>query len=329
MAQLRGTRAADLMKGTAAADDISGLAGNDSLHGYGGNDDLEGGDGNDYLDGGTGHDELEGGAGDDTLIGGAGHDDLEGGDGNDYLDGGTGLDEEDGGACLERLICGAGHDDLEGGGGRDLFVYGSGRVTLDDFSIWDDGIKFDASLRMVSFAELMGKARMVDDGDDVLFDFGNGNTLLLEDTNLNALRAEHFGFKASEGPINGPTQDNNRYVGTAGNDTLLGGDGNDDLEGGAGNDRLDGGGGRNELEGGAGADTFVFSKGITEIEDFKPGTDRVVISKSLGASNFSEMMAMARSIDGGGDVRIDFGGATLTFDDTTLSQLKSSDFFFI
>ncbi|OJU01218.1 MAG: hypothetical protein BGN83_06490 [Rhizobium sp. 63-7] len=293
MAQLRGTRAADLMKGTAAADDISGLAGNDSLHGYGGNDDLEGGDGNDYLDGGTGHDELEGGAGDDTLIGGAGH------------------------------------DDLEGGAGRDLFVYGSGRDTIDDFSIWDDEIKLDASLRIESFAELMGKARMVDDGDDVLFDFGNGNTLLLEDTNLNALRAEHFGLKASEGIVNGPTQDNNRYVGTAGNDTLLGGDGNDDLEGGAGNDRLDGGGGRNELEGGAGADTFVFSKGITEIEDFKPGTDRVVISKSLGASNFSEMMAMARSIDGGDDVRIDFGGATLTFDDTTLSQLKSSDFFFI
>ncbi|WP_280954512.1 calcium-binding protein [Metarhizobium album] len=293
MAQLRGTRAADLMKGTAAADDISGLAGNDSLHGYGGNDDLEGGDGNDYLDGGTGHDELEGGAGDDTLIGGAGH------------------------------------DDLEGGAGRDLFIYGSGRDTIDDFSIWDDEIKLDASLRIESFAELMGKARIVDDGDDVLFDFGNGNTLLLEDTSLNALRAEHFGFKASEGPINGPTQDNDRYVGTAGNDTLLGGDGNDDLEGGAGNDRLDGGGGRNELEGGAGADTFVFSKGITEIEDFKPGTDRVVISKSLGASNFSEMMAMARSIDGGDDVRIDFGGAALTFDDTTLSQLKSSDFFFI
>lgn len=339
MAELRGTIGNDLLNGTAAADDISGLAGNDRLFGYGGNDELEGDDGNDRLDGGAGHDELEGGNGNDTLIGGAGNDELDGGDGND------------------------------------LFVFNAGRDAVEDFNVGEDKIKLDASLGIDSFSELMSKASTVDDGDDVLFNFGNGNTLLLDDTRLDALKADHFGFEPMENAAVAPaaapaaaaiaTEGDDRYVGTAGNDrfdgrggdddiygqagndvlrggtgnddidggtgndTLLGGDGNDDLEGSHGNDRLDGGSGRNELEGGGGIDTFVFKTGITEIEDYKPGTDRVVISESLGVSSFGELMGLARSVDDGEDVRINFGNNTvLTFEDTTLAQMKSSDFFF-
>jgi serralysin len=122
---------------------------------------------------------------------------------------------------------------------------------------------------------------------------------------------------------------NDELEGNTGNDALYGGSGHDGLEGGSGNDRLDGGSGRNELEGGSGSDTFVFSAGRTEIEDFRAGTDRVELSKLLGVSNFSVMMKLATTINGGEDVRIDFGGSVLVFEDTTIRELKSSDFFFV
>ena len=86
---------------------------------------------------------------------------------------------------------------------------------------------------------------------------------------------------------------------------------------------------RDELEGGSGRDTFVFKGGITEIEDYTAGVDRVEISKALGIDSFKELLSHARYVDGGDDVRIDFKGATLTFDDTKISDLKASDFLFI
>lgn len=320
MARISGKSTADELKGTGRGDDIFGLGGNDRLYGYGGNDELEGGSGNDRLYGGSGNDELDGGSGNDTLTGGAGN------------------------------------DELEGGLGRDLFIYGSGKDSIDDFTPGDDRIGLDKSLGIDSFAELMSKASIVDDGDDVLFDFGGGNTLRLEDTALNSLKAADFGFTGDGAPVAGPTDKDDELFGTsghdrlygqggndtlngyagnddleggAGNDTLYGGRGNDDLEGGSGNDRLNGGAGRNELEGGSGSDTFVFMTGITEIEDFERGIDTVIIAKSLGVSTFDELLDIARVVDGGDDVRIDFGGAVLTFDDTSISHLQASDFSFV
>jgi hypothetical protein len=40
----------------------------------------------------------------------------------------------------------------------------------------------------------MSIARTVDDGDDVLFNFGRGNTLLLEDTRMSELDRGDFIF---------------------------------------------------------------------------------------------------------------------------------------
>lgn len=320
MARLKGTSSADHLKGTGRNDDISGSGGHDRIFGYGGNDDLEGGSGNDYLSGGAGHDDLEGDSGNDT---------LRGGDGN---------------------------DELEGGSGRDLFVYASGRDTIEDFNANDDRIELDRALGIDSFSELMAKARLVDDGEDILFDFGNGNRLVIEDTSLNELTAAHFGLKSGGGTVTPPSVDDGTLTGTArndhinggsdhetihgyagnddlnggsGNDTIYGGAGNDDIEGDSGNDRLNGGSGRNELEGGRGADTFVFSTGFTEIEDFEMGVDDVVIGKALGVVSFAELIALADVVDGGDDVQFDFGGAVLRFDDTSLRELQSSDFTFV
>lgn len=122
---------------------------------------------------------------------------------------------------------------------------------------------------------------------------------------------------------------NDDLEGGAGNDILRGGAGNDDLEGGTGNDILDGGSGRNDLEGGAGNDTFIFKKGITEIEDFGYGNDTIQIGPKLGVDNFNELMDLARVVDDGEDILFDFGAHQLRLEDTRMSELKASDFDFL
>lgn len=122
---------------------------------------------------------------------------------------------------------------------------------------------------------------------------------------------------------------NDDLEGGAGNDKLYGGAGNDDLEGGAGNDSLDGGAGRNDLEGGLGNDTFIFKQGKTDIEDFGLGVDVVQIGPNLGVNNFNQLMELARTVDEGEDVLIDFGKHELRFEDTRIEDLRASDFVFL
>jgi Ca2+-binding RTX toxin-like protein len=116
--------------------------------------------------------------------------------------------------------------------------------------------------------------------------------------------------------------------GGSGNDRLYGGGGNDDLEGGSGNDILDGGAGHDDLEGGTGADTFIFRKGISEIDDFGRGNDQIRIDDALGVDTFQELKALARTADHGEDLIFDFGRHELRLEDTRLSELKASDFDF-
>ncbi|MDX3976590.1 calcium-binding protein [Shinella sp.] len=321
MVKITGTSKANTLKGQSTSDDIYGYAGNDKLFGFGGNDDLEGGAGNDWLQGGTGNDELTGGS------------------------------------------------------GRDTFVFSSGRDEIDDFSSRDDTIIIDSALGVKNFTELKALAKSVDGGEDVRFDFGNGNTLTLDDTKLSSLKSSDFSFRSvnTDEPkdprsgndvLNGNSKantisggdgndkisgfggndklsgdaGNDRLYGGAGhddleggsgNDILSGGSGNDDLEGGSGNDRLNGGSGNNELEGGAGRDTFVFTTGKTEIEDFRADFDTIEIAKSLGVSSFADLTDIARTADGGKDVVFDFGRSELRLEDTKLADLSASDFLFV
>jgi serralysin len=117
--------------------------------------------------------------------------------------------------------------------------------------------------------------------------------------------------------------------GRGGDDRLFGRGGNDDLEGDAGNDILDGGAGRNDLEGGSGNDTFIFRKGITDIDDFGLGNDTIQVARSLGVNNFDELMDLAKTVDEGEDILFDFGKHELRLEDTRMSDLKASDFDFI
>ena len=173
---LRGGGGKDMLDGGEAGDVLLGNGGHDTLYGGNGGDRLDGGSGKDLLDGGEAGDELFGGSGEDALFGGAGGDTLRGGDDNDRLDGG-----ENG-------------DTLFGGAGADVFVLaqGYGTETVGDFDMLEDRIEIDAGLMAELTTELAaGLGRDTEEGD-LMFNFGDGNRMLLSGLAGSELSSEHF-----------------------------------------------------------------------------------------------------------------------------------------
>jgi len=156
-------------------DRARGGSGADTIFGEDGNDRIWGQQGHDHLDGGNGDDKLRGNGGRDTLIGGAGEDDLRGGGGHDRLEGGTGADT------------------LTGNNGRDTFVFGlgDGADTITDFAPGQDTIELDMALA-ADFQALGAFDTQV--GNDLVLDFGNGDTLTLENTSWSDLDPGDFDF---------------------------------------------------------------------------------------------------------------------------------------
>ena len=214
-----GTGANENLWGGDLGDSIGGGAGNDSMIGNAGHDTMDGGAGNDSLVGGAGNDTasyasaggavlvgllLQGqaqntqGAGNDSLSGfenvtGSGFDDTLGGDaGANVLSGGDGNDALYAVGGDDTLNGGAGNDTLHGGTGADVFVFNAGRDMIEDFRP-EDTIQIGQSLGVSTFADLMARARVVNQ-DDTLIDFGRGNTLLIEDVRPAQLDAADFAF---------------------------------------------------------------------------------------------------------------------------------------
>lgn len=210
---LDGDTGADTLDGGNGNDSLIGGNGNDRLFGGNGADTLNGGNGTDQLTGGAGNDRLTGGAGADTLLGEAGNDTLLGAAGNDQLDGGGGNDQLDGGGGRDTLLGGGGNDTLlggadndrldggngsdrlTGGGGADSFVFraGSDRVTdfadnvdtllLDD-ALWGGGMTVNQVLN--TYASVVA--------GDVIFNFGGGNILTVENITDKGLLANDIAF---------------------------------------------------------------------------------------------------------------------------------------
>ena len=181
----------DVLLGEAGIDTLRGADGNDRLYAGDGDDTLWGDDGVDLLYGGDGIDTLYGGEGNDVLLGQSGNDSLYAGDGNDVLYGGDGDDVLNGGIGNDRVYGGAGNDTFEfetSSGGQDIlynFVAGaSGGDVINIISSTD----FD------TFDEVMAVATQ--NGVDVAFDFGAGNTVTLRGVNLSDLDAGDFTFTA-------------------------------------------------------------------------------------------------------------------------------------
>jgi len=196
---LSGGKGADTIIGGEGSDQITGGDGSDTITGGTGNDRIDGGDGNDTaqggigadriygrdgddtLDGGNDNDQLRGGTGEDTLSGNHGNDLLVGNADDDTLRGGAGDDTLKGGNGRDLLIGGQGDDLLTGGNGRDTFVFTAGRDTITDFGNdrlqLDDALWAGASLSKSQVINTYGRVA----GDDLVFNFGNGNVLRIED----------------------------------------------------------------------------------------------------------------------------------------------------
>ena len=128
---------------------------------------------------GSGNDRVAGNKAANTILLGAGDDSVDGREGNDILDGQEGSD---------TLRGGDGNDRLTGGVGADSFVFGKGADTITDFEDRDT-IVLDRALwggSALSAQEVLNYARVAD--GDIVFDFGNGNTLRVENvSNVNGL----------------------------------------------------------------------------------------------------------------------------------------------
>ncbi len=211
---IRGNDGRNWLSGTDGPDRIYGYGGADTLYGNGGDDVMYGGAGDDVLAGGDGDDTLYGGSGDDRMWGNAGSDVMYGGDGDDVMYGGFSDDDDklyggagndelrgeggnnylDGGDGNDVLWSGWGDDVLKGGAGDDTFVYYDGLVGNDvilDFETSGDTIELNY-LGVSSFAELQGCFEQK--GDDLVIDFGDGNSITLKGINQDDLTADDFKF---------------------------------------------------------------------------------------------------------------------------------------
>lgn len=193
--RIDGSAANDRITGTAQNDFIRGLGGLDRIHGRAGADRITGGSGDDTVRGGSGDDTVRGGSGNDRVIGDTGSDFLEGNNGNDALYaagghdtlfGGAGNDTLRGGGGRDSLVGGTGDDSLVGGGSDDVFeiAFGDGADYIADFDQNGDDV-----LLLVGFGSDFDRAyevrRAADQvGDDVLIDFGDGQSLLIADITI-------------------------------------------------------------------------------------------------------------------------------------------------
>ena len=136
------------------------------------------------LEGSAHNDNLRGDNADNVLSGNAGNDVLSGRNGDDVLKGGLGAD---------RLQGGRGDDKMWGNEGSDTFVFNAGDDVVKDFTASEgDRIELDVSalgIAGMTAQEIVSTYASTSTGE-VVFDFGGGDTLTLENvTSLSGLDA--------------------------------------------------------------------------------------------------------------------------------------------
>lgn len=187
---MAGAQGDDTLEGRQGNDQIFGNLGADSLLGGKHDDIIHGGKDSDYINGNKGADVLYGDLGNDEIHGGKGDDNLIGGDGDDQLYGDKDSDLLHGGLGDDSLYGGKGDDTLEGNEGSDLFVFGKreGHDQILDFNANEDILAISNKLAD-DFNEAMESAHQ--DGSDVIFDFGRGQILELDNVDIDDLSADN------------------------------------------------------------------------------------------------------------------------------------------
>ncbi len=158
--------------GDAAGDTIMNI---EHLYGTSENDKFWGDNARNIFKGYDGNDSLYGRNGADALYGGADNDKLYGGFGGDIVNGGGGAD---------KIFGGRGNDFLIGGNGEDVFHFDRGDDIdrIRDFQRNVDRIELDG---FSNNYKPFQKASQV--GNDVVFNFGNGDRLIVEDIQVSQL----------------------------------------------------------------------------------------------------------------------------------------------
>lgn len=184
--------------GPWGVDFLVGGAGNDEIRAGSGDDTLIGGGGNDTLSGGYDDDVIEGGFNADALYGQRGHDTLTGGNGRDTMDGGGGhdtlIDNQQTGIYGNDVMLGGngndifqirgGDDTISGQADADTFIFIGNQIENDvvtDYEVGTDALHLDDALwgGGLTEAEVINQYGTVIDGD-LVFDFGGGNSIVLE-----------------------------------------------------------------------------------------------------------------------------------------------------
>ena len=113
--------------------------------------------------------------------------DAKGGSGGDVIVGNVGKNHLYGMAGVDTLYGAGGQDTLIGGGGTDYFAFAAGyaKDTIDDFQDNIDKIYLSTSLGIFSGNQALAFAS--NSNGDVVFNFGNGNILVVENVHLNQI----------------------------------------------------------------------------------------------------------------------------------------------
>ena len=236
----------DILHGGAGNDTIFGAQGSNEIYAEAGDDVLRGFNGNDIMDGGEGVDEVyydqrfegyvdsrmninlvEGKAifidslgspfdtlinienvigsyYDDTIIGNSADNKLEGRGGDDIIFGGNGDD---------ILIGWEGNNELTGGDGDDEFWIINNKNNIDtiiDFDTQNDSLNFAAFTSDI--VKGYSDISISQVGDDSSIDLGDGQTLILKNTDAVDLKREHF-YGLNENPESSSgIKDLNMYI---------------------------------------------------------------------------------------------------------------------
>lgn len=253
---------------------------------------LTGGPRDDLILGAGGADTLSGGPENDILLGEGGSDLIEGGPGRDILLGGAANDTLVGGAGEDWLVGGAGDDVVYGGEGDDLIWGSSGENALYGGNGNDIISSLDPRGNLTPAYNLAGLNEPIDE-------------FLAE--RYGADIADSLRLRVLDSVLSN-TPGNTEF------DVVYGGDGNDEFFADLGD----------EIVGGAGVDVYIVLHAPGElpvvVRDYEPGEPIRLIT------NAPDTGAIVVTEDGGGNLRISFGGSDfLTLTNTTLATLNPAD----
>ncbi|WP_277749510.1 calcium-binding protein, partial [Pseudomonas jessenii] len=145
---------------------------------------------------GVGNFSGTGNASNNVITGGAGNDNLNGAGGNDTMLGGAGNDIIDGGAGNDSIAGGAGNDTMNAGSGDDVFVFGlafgNDRILNFDANAAGGQDLLNFAALNITAATFNTSVNIVDQGADLLLNFGAGSITLVGVGDPNTISASDF-----------------------------------------------------------------------------------------------------------------------------------------